>query len=261
MSVLSGVISSMTIRWWTVLALLKLHVQKKHKYSWKCHKGAPSSCPKCEDEKRIEDERKRKDFELELKRQERQREHARQLAKIQQQQEEQKRIVKEIAEEKERQNILSQQTRDLENLTKMAERAQHPQNPLPKSPSKTPNPYTTGARIPEEAQTKVPAQADSPGKPQIQPKQSTARDDWERQKKMEGQSNESLDALMGMAGLEEVKEKFLDIKAKVDTVVRQNTSLKDERFSAALLGNPGTGMCLFLKSCKCLRRDSNCQLG
>lgn len=38
-----------------------------------------------------------------------------------------------------------------------------------------------------------------------------------------------------------MKEQFLAIKSKVDTVVRQNVSLKDERFGAALLGNPGTG--------------------
>jgi hypothetical protein len=44
-----------------------------------------------------------------------------------------------------------------------------------------------------------------------------------------------------LLGLEEVKQQFLSIKAKVDTVVRQNVSLKDERFGAVLLGNPGTG--------------------
>jgi len=38
-----------------------------------------------------------------------------------------------------------------------------------------------------------------------------------------------------------VKQKFLDIKAKVDAMVRQNASLKNERFGAVLLGNPGTG--------------------
>jgi hypothetical protein len=63
---------------------------------------------------------------------------------------------------------------------------------------------------------------------------------------MEGQSNKALDSLMGMIGLDEVKEKFLCRKAKVDTVIRQNTSLNDERFSATLLGNPGTGTCLHL---------------
>lgn len=44
-----------------------------------------------------------------------------------------------------------------------------------------------------------------------------------------------------MIGLETVKEKFLAIKSKVDTVVRQNVSLKGERLGACLLGNPGTG--------------------
>jgi hypothetical protein len=45
-------------------------------------------------------------------------------------------------------------------------------------------------------------------------------------------------------GLEAVKQQFLDIKAKVDTIVRQNVSLKGERYGAVLLGNPGTGKLL-----------------
>jgi hypothetical protein len=39
-----------------------------------------------------------------------------------------------------------------------------------------------------------------------------------------------------------VKEQFLAIKNKIDTLVRQNVPLKGERLGAALLGNPGTGM-------------------
>jgi hypothetical protein len=88
--------------------------------------------------------------------------------------------------------------------------------------------------------------------------QSEAQDDWEWQKTFQGARNVSLDALIAMIGkiylilsehpmltfrlgLESVKQKFLGIKAKVDTQVRQNVSLKGERFGAALLGNPGTG--------------------
>lgn len=52
-------------------------------------------------------------------------------------------------------------------------------------------------------------------------------------------------------GLESVKQQFLAIKAKVDTVVRQNVSLKGERFGAALLGNPGTGMWNYLMWSPC----------
>jgi DNA replication protein DnaC len=52
-----------------------------------------------------------------------------------------------------------------------------------------------------------------------------------------------------LVGLESVKQQFLSIKAKVDTVVRQGVSLKGERFGAALLGNPGTGKTLNPSQC------------
>jgi hypothetical protein len=67
------------------------------------------------------------------------------------------------------------------------------------------------------------------------------KDDWEFQKEFEGAQNETIDTLMGMIGLSDVKDQFLSIKAKVDIAVRQNIDMKDERFGAALLGNPGTG--------------------
>jgi DNA replication protein DnaC len=70
---------------------------------------------------------------------------------------------------------------------------------------------------------------------------SDARDEWEHLKRMEGATNEHLDKLMAMIGLENVKAAFLEIKAKVDITVRQGTSLTKERFGTSLLGNPGTG--------------------
>lgn len=54
-------------------------------------------------------------------------------------------------------------------------------------------------------------------------------------------TNEHLDSLMEMIGLEDVKQTLLTIKAKIDTAIRQNTDLKEERFRVSLLGNPGTG--------------------
>lgn len=59
---------------------------------------------------------------------------------------------------------------------------------------------------------------------------------------MGGQSNDALDSLVPMIGLERIKNIFLFIKSKVEVVLRQGADLSDERFSAALLGNPGTGM-------------------
>jgi hypothetical protein len=70
---------------------------------------------------------------------------------------------------------------------------------------------------------------------------SLAESDWQHQKKFELASNEALDSLMEMIGLETVKAEFLNIKARVDTAVRQGVDLKGDRFGAALLGNPGTG--------------------
>ena len=73
-------------------------------------------------------------------------------------------------------------------------------------------------------------------------KQPPSKEDWEYQKEFQGAENGVLDSLMDLIGLEDVKQQFLSIKAKVDTNVRQNVSLKGERFNVAMLGNPGTGM-------------------
>ncbi|KAI1807173.1 P-loop containing nucleoside triphosphate hydrolase protein [Daldinia bambusicola] len=70
---------------------------------------------------------------------------------------------------------------------------------------------------------------------------SAAEADWHYQKKYENAFNEALDSLFKMIGLETVKKEFLAIKARIDTAVRQGVDTKDERFGAALLGNPGTG--------------------
>jgi hypothetical protein len=42
--------------------------------------------------------------------------------------------------------------------------------------------------------------------------------------------------------LGDAKSKILNIKAKIETVLRQGTDMKDERLGIVLLGNPGTGM-------------------
>lgn len=69
----------------------------------------------------------------------------------------------------------------------------------------------------------------------------TAEGEWNYLKEFEGASSKPMDTLMSMIGLEEVKQKFLDIKSKVDTAVRQGISLSKERYSCSMLGNPGTG--------------------
>lgn len=65
--------------------------------------------------------------------------------------------------------------------------------------------------------------------------------EWERQKSVEGAMSQPIDEIMAMVGLEEVKKQVLAIKAKIDTCVRQGSSLAKERFNISFLGNPGTG--------------------
>ncbi|KAK0188464.1 P-loop containing nucleoside triphosphate hydrolase protein [Armillaria mellea] len=54
-------------------------------------------------------------------------------------------------------------------------------------------------------------------------------------------SNQAIDAIMEMVGLEAVKKQILRIKAKIDVSKRQNIDISKERFNIVLLGNPGTG--------------------
>jgi hypothetical protein len=75
--------------------------------------------------------------------------------------------------------------------------------------------------------------------------QSTSELEWERQKRMENASNTAIDSLMKLTGLEQVKRKILDMKAKIETIARQGLDMKKERLGMVMLGNPGTGMKAF----------------
>lgn len=70
---------------------------------------------------------------------------------------------------------------------------------------------------------------------------SPAEQEWKRQKEVEGAQEPAIDNIMGLGGLEKVKQEILNIKSKVEITARQGTSLRGERFSVSMLGNPGTG--------------------
>jgi transcriptional regulator of acetoin/glycerol metabolism len=70
---------------------------------------------------------------------------------------------------------------------------------------------------------------------------SDASKAWERQKQHSGDSNEHMDSIMAMIGLDSVKRSVLDVKDKVEISIRQGADLTKERYNALLLGNPGTG--------------------
>ncbi|GKZ94891.1 hypothetical protein AnigIFM59636_008622 [Aspergillus niger] len=194
---------------------------KNHDYFWQCFRGEPKVCPTCLEEA-IEAERKRnEDAKLEEKRRKIQLEHAKQLAEIQNRIERQRELLANKQKIQDHQDALAKKQKELESLTAAANRLSTPQSAqTTDSAGRTDNHNDESEKVTLE---------------------SAARDEWERQKTEEGQSNTALDILMDMVGLESVKDSFLAIKAKVDVVVRQGASLLEERFGAALLGNPGTG--------------------
>jgi len=102
--------------------------------------------------------------------------------------------------------------------------------------SETPNLSSSDA--PEPTSTSVPK---PPYKPFPTLSVSPSKLEWTRQKTLLGTTNQAVDAIMDLTGLEGVKAQILEILAKIETTTRQNASLKQERFNAVLLGNPGTG--------------------
>jgi hypothetical protein len=215
---------------------------EKHKITWQCSKGRPASCSVCDAEARALAKRQKRDAELDLARQQKQEAYANRLAEIQDKIDRSRREMQEQNEDEERENALRQRQKDLENTRCTSERIRKQREvkqaaTMPKAPKDATVAENPGEiNMPEGEQVPAIGSEDAPAKPL-----STAQNDWEHQKQFEDASNEQLDELMTMIGLENVKEAFLDIKAKIDLTVRQNTSLVKERFGVSLLGNPGTG--------------------
>ncbi|RYO90590.1 hypothetical protein DL764_008430 [Monosporascus ibericus] len=196
---------------------------KQHKYRVVCHKK-DEACRKCIEEQRELERRARRDLELEKERLKRQEEYQSQLKQLKDEAEHQRRIMKYMTEADEQKKTLAQQQRDLQALKETTSRLSQIKK-AQASASQNP-PQTT----PKKPKTKGVTDAFS-----------GAQAEWEHYKKHEEASNDALDELMDMIGLEEVKQSFLEIKAKVDTKLRQAVPLASERFSCSLLGNPGTG--------------------
>ncbi|KAF2669715.1 P-loop containing nucleoside triphosphate hydrolase protein [Microthyrium microscopicum] len=240
-----------------------------HKLSWQCFQSRISICRRCEDERRKREERERINNLLESDREAKQRAYALELFKLQDEIADERRILRDARDQETREEVLAQQRKELADLrSRQVVKAQQgltensPVNMTNQSEKGSPAPgptKTTGSKDLASSQDKssnAPSYLEgtdtsrhsdnSPTTPNLHSPtnmvpESPAKEDWEYQKAFENASLESLDKLMSMTGLEEVKQQFLTIKSKVDTVVRQNTNLKDERFGAAFLGNPGTG--------------------
>lgn len=166
-----------------------------------------------DDERRI-----RRDLELERKRQKLQDNYRLQLQQIEDEIDHRRRTMKYESEEKKHADELKQKKEELESL-RQAE--------------------SNKKKMKATQKTSPPPQA----APQFDAISSAAKE-WKNMKEVEGARNAALDKLMGMIGLESVKDQIMSIKSTVDTKIRQGFSLGNERWSCSLLGNPGTGKCI-----------------
>ncbi|KZT43420.1 P-loop containing nucleoside triphosphate hydrolase protein [Sistotremastrum suecicum HHB10207 ss-3] len=215
-----------------------------HSMQWKCSKGPSLQCKRCIREAKLAEEKKKREFELQEKRDAARQEHLRAMAELDSE-------LAGVAESLKDQQLTVEMQRALESkrqeLLRAKERAAS--RPLATDPVHPPSGSTCAtAPSTRDAPANIDTRSSSPSlepsaetKQDAAPLESAARLDWQRQKDIDGAINPAIDSVMDMTGLEDVKQQILRIKAKVDTAKRQGTDLKGERFNVSMLGNPGTG--------------------
>jgi hypothetical protein len=215
------------------------HVQR-----WKCHEADPTSCRKCEREIKERERRKQEAFRLQQRADEQQREHAKEMARLDEKIDFERQKIKDAQAQRQRDLAIQQKEKDLKDAISLAalelSKPPPPRNPPNPKPhiGKTPSVLEPNAKQTVSQATTNPAETETPPLPQPILR---SEKEWQRQKDMENARNDAIDAIMDMTGLEGVKSQVLRIKAQIDTSVRQNTDLKDQRLNVAFLGNPGTG--------------------
>lgn len=241
-----------------------------HEQHRKCCQVAPATCRKCEQATKLADKRKKEALEEKNREDALQQAHLLRMAEIEAQIQREVQAMRSAKQEQERADAIRQKQSDLANAqakssAKIATHsapnshapvAQTPSSsePLAQEPTATialgsffskvfghTGTSQSGGVQPDQGsglESKPSAVFDVPSLT-LAPSPSVT--EWERQKAVEGAENAAIDSIMDMTGLESVKDQVLSIKAKIDTSVRQNTSLKQERFNIVFLGNPGTG--------------------
>lgn len=135
---------------------------------------------------------------------------------------------------------IKQRICDLDDAKRRVIQSKSPSNSLNSSRSQTPDMKTKSRSEGRTSGTTTPKNKNT-GIPFLVPPESAAEKEWQRQKDVEGASNDAIDAIMDMVGLEEIKAGVLKIKATVDLAQRQGTSITRDRYNVCMLGNPGTG--------------------
>lgn len=203
--------------------LLEMKCVKMHNFKATCS-ASDKGCPKCRKEEEDLRRRMKRDLEIEKVREEREAAYRREVLEIQDEVERQKKLLRYRQEE-------AEQVKDIEKLraelTAVKEDNAKHQAVADKEEKKNKASPTAKSRVPRTHE---------PG---------SAGEEWQLMKRDEGAKSDELDELMDMIGLEDVKAKFLSIKAEYDTSIRQGVVRGKDRFGCSMLGNPGTGECDF----------------
>ena len=152
----------------------------------------------------------------------------------------------------EREKVLTTKERDLRQARSQLEKAKNKQT-APSTTSSGPTNIDNNDNIdntkisghaqhsyPQDSTSDVSGTADPSNGPDTKDI-SPAQREWQRQKQVNNQSNEAMDELMALVGLEDVKQYILNTKGRIEIQKRQDVDTAGERFHAAFLGNPGTG--------------------
>lgn len=223
-------------------SVLKDKCPKGHVRSWRCHAKAPLLCDRCERDARDLQVKQRKALADQERREKADQEHGKRMAQLNEELEIQRRKQGEAQLANERNLAIQQKKNEIAAATQSTVRKSDPQQEKPAF-SKDPVQTAPSESNCDEEKSARPSQPSNPS-PGVSPrtkKESEAKKNWQRQKDVEGASNDAIDSIMEMIGLEDVKLQVLRIKDKIDVALRQNTISKDERLNAVFLGNPGTG--------------------
>ena len=203
-------------------AVVERTCERQHTLKIKCFKK-DERCQDCFHEDKEQERRLKRDLELERKRLARQEVYRMELEQIGDDIDFQRRRMQYMKEEEDQKNEIAQMRKDARELRTKAMNMQD---------AKTKKDKSAGAGAGTQQQAHKP-RLDAPGQSETE---------WQWLKEHTGAESNALDDLMVMIGLEAVKAEFLNVKKKVDIMLKQNASLASERFNCIMLGNPGTGM-------------------
>ena len=217
------------------------HGHQKTSYCFKID----GTCRPCNEEDRIKEAKKKRDMKLEAEQERKQKEYLQRLNELQDEIAHERCLQQVKQDHEQRERTLQQHHYDLANLRSPPTSSNTRVNSI--ITSSTPNIETSHIHADKNNLSQPTVNSSVMVKPtneptKQEPQKSPAQDDWDYQKRFQGAQSDDIDSLMQMIGLEEVKAKFLTIKARVDTAIRQGVDLKNERFGSVLIGNPGTGM-------------------